>query len=107
MTPKVAGVHPLVEEVHRLALAGPFDAADQDEAGELLEVEQLVLRLEQGLPELRLLALPGGLVDFVGDLGGVEHGAPQASATDRMGDVPGESAGDARQALHFTRGVSR
>jgi hypothetical protein len=43
----VARVHPLVEQVDRLALAGALDAGDQDQHREAAVEVQVVLRLEQ------------------------------------------------------------
>jgi hypothetical protein len=79
----VAWVHPLVEQVHRLALAGALDAADQHEHGELLLAQDPILGGEQRLPQLRLFFLPGGFVDLVGDGGGVEH-VTKASSPNRQ-----------------------
>ena len=69
----VARVHPFLEQVDGLALAGAVHAVDEDEHGKARRVEQLVLRPEQRLAQLRQLALVGALVDRVAKLGGFEH----------------------------------
>ena len=69
----VAGVHPLVEEVDGLALAGAVDAVHEDDHRELVFLEEPVLEVEQALAHLRLLALEARLVELVADLRGFEH----------------------------------
>lgn len=83
----VARVHPLVEQVDGLALACAFDATDEYQHGELLLLEHPVLRGEQGLAQLRLLLLPGGFVDFVGDGGGLEHATRLVQASAKTDEV--------------------
>ncbi len=45
----MARVHPLVQQIHRLALAAAVDAGDQDQRGEALLAQQVVLRQDQRL----------------------------------------------------------
>ena len=69
----VARVHPFVEEVHGLALAGAVDAVHEHDDGERLVRKELVLRLEQLRAELLRLLVVRGVVDLVTELGGLEH----------------------------------
>jgi hypothetical protein len=69
----VARIHPFVQQVDGLALAGAVDAVHQDHHGKLPPFEQLVLEREQALAQLGLLALELGLSELVADLGGFEH----------------------------------
>ncbi len=70
MRADVARVHPLVQEVDGLALAGAVHAAHQHGHGETGIGEQAVLRLEQRLAQRRRLALEVCLADLVADFGG-------------------------------------
>ena len=65
----LARIHPLVEEVHHLALAGTLHARDHDQHGETPAFLELVLGLEQRLSELGLLAPVYRLADVVIELG--------------------------------------
>ena len=66
-------IHPLIEQIHRLALAGAFDAGDQDQHGEATLLLEVKLRVKQCLPQLCFLAAVDGLVDVMLQLGGFEH----------------------------------
>src|SRR5690606_28399031 len=63
----------LVQDVHRLALAGAVHAVDEDDDREALVLEQAVLSLEEVRSQLRDLLLVPSLVDRVPQLGGLEH----------------------------------
>ena len=85
-------VHPFVEEVDGLSLTRTVDAGHQDQDGEILFLQQVELRLQQGFPELWLLALVTRLGDAVADLGGFEHrlAPPEGCGdTQRAGSGPG------------------
>src|SRR5213075_838623 len=69
----VARIHPLVEEVDRLALAGAVDAVHEDHHGKGAFVQQAILQVEEPLARLALLALELALLELVADLGGFEH----------------------------------
>jgi len=69
----VARVHPFVQQVDRFPLAAAVDAADQHDYREASVLEQVVLRIEQGLAQLRLLAGVGALRYRVPQFGGFEH----------------------------------
>ena len=71
----VAGIHPGVEEVHGLALAGTFHAPDDGDHGEAALLVELVLRVEKRRAQPGLLALVGPLVDDVLEIGRFEHGS--------------------------------
>ena len=60
----VARIHPLVERVHGLALAGPVHARHQDDHGELRRGE-VELRIQKGLSKGGNLPVPHVLVDPV------------------------------------------
>jgi len=68
-----ARVHPLVEQLDRLALAGTFDAIDQHDHREARLLLEFVLGFEQCLAKGGLFCLVGFLVDAVTDFGGFEH----------------------------------
>ena len=70
---QVARVHPLVEQVDGLPLAGALDAADDDQRRELLLLREVVLRVEEGGPQPLLLLLPDGRVESVVQLRILEH----------------------------------
>ena len=70
----MARVHPFVEEVDGLALAGAIDTAHEDEHGKIGFLQQPELRVQQRLAEFRFFALVAGLGDAVADFGGFEHG---------------------------------
>jgi hypothetical protein len=68
-----ARVHPLVEQLDRLALAGAFDAVDQHDHRETRLLLEFVLGFEQGLAQGGHFGVVGFLVDAVTDFGGFEH----------------------------------
>ncbi|MNZ37146.1 hypothetical protein D3C78_545880 [compost metagenome] len=68
-----ARVHPLVEQLDRLALAGAFDAVDQHDHREARLLLEFVLGFEQGLAQSGYLGVVSLLVDAVADFGGFEH----------------------------------
>ena len=70
----VARVHPLVEQVHRLALARALDTGDQDEHGKAPVLLQVVLRIEQRLAQFRRLAPVNRLVEVVLEIRRFKHG---------------------------------
>ena len=72
----VARVHPLVEQVHHLALAGTVNAVDEDDHREVAILKQLVLCREQRLTQLRLFLAVFLAADAVADFGRFEHGDP-------------------------------
>ncbi|MNN31684.1 hypothetical protein D3C81_1453810 [compost metagenome] len=70
-------VHPLVEQLDRLALAGALDAVEQHDQRKARLLAQLELRLEQRLAQFGHRGVVGFLVDLVADFGGFEHaGSP-------------------------------
>ena len=69
------GVEPLQQQVDRLRLARPADPGDDHDDREV-GGGQLPLGLQQGRADLGRLALVGGLVDLVAQLGGLKHDAP-------------------------------
>ena len=69
----VARVHPLVQEIDRLALAGPVDAVDQHHHGKGFRFEQIELRVEQLRTQLRLGGVVLVLVDLVAQFCRFEH----------------------------------
>src|SRR5262249_27503115 len=75
----VTRIHPLVEDVHGLTLAGAVHAADQDEHGELLFLEERDLRLQEVNAGRRHALVARGLFDVVTERGGFEHGERQTS----------------------------
>jgi hypothetical protein len=72
----VTRVHPGIEQVHCLALARPLHPGKQDEHGKTPVLIEVVLRIEQGFAQLSLLALVGGLIDLVFEIGRIKHTAP-------------------------------
>ena len=64
-----ARVHPFVEQLDRLALAGAFHAVDQDDHREAPLLLQLELRLQQGLAQGGQLFIVCGLIDLAAQLG--------------------------------------
>src|SRR6185437_12263139 len=75
-------VHPFVEQVDGLALAGAVDAVHQDHDGKLRALEELVLQLQKARAQPRLLALVLRLLQLVADLGGLEHGPNRTGGRD-------------------------
>ena len=71
-----AGIHPLVEQVGRLALARCVDASEQDDHRERRGLEQLLLRGEQLRAQLRNLCFVIALRELSTDFGGFKHGVP-------------------------------
>ena len=53
-------IHPLVEQVDHLALARAFNAGDENQRGEFAVLLEIVLRVEQRLPQFRLFAFISG-----------------------------------------------
>ena len=76
-------VHPEVEGVDDLSLAGAVHAVDQDDDGKVPALGQLELRLEQRLPDLRLLFPVGRLVELATEFRGFEHRTPSSSGSGR------------------------
>jgi hypothetical protein len=70
---EMARIQPLVELLDRLALAGAVDAGDHDDHGEIASLDQIELRVQQRLAELRLLRLVGLLVESVRQRRRFEH----------------------------------
>jgi hypothetical protein len=70
-----AGVHPGQQEVHDIALAGPLDAADEDDGRER-GAGQLLLRLEERRADQRHLAVVRRLVNGIANFCSLEHGPP-------------------------------
>ena len=68
-----ARVEPLVEQVHRFAAAGALHAGDQHDDREAAFLPQRVLRIEERLAKLRLLALVGFLGEHMGKQRRLEH----------------------------------
>ncbi|MNY26449.1 hypothetical protein D3C86_1602990 [compost metagenome] len=66
-------IHPLVEQLDRLTLAGPLDPAEQDDHRKTRLLAQLVLRLQQCFAQRRYGGVERGLVDGMTNLGGLEH----------------------------------
>ena len=71
-----ARVHPLVEQVGRLALARRIDAGEQDDDRERRGLAELLLHGEQFRPQLRDLRLVVALRELSPDFGGFKHGVP-------------------------------
>ncbi|MNX95577.1 hypothetical protein D3C86_1278560 [compost metagenome] len=69
-----ARVHPLVEHLDRLTLAGTFDAIDQNDHREAALLLQFELRFEQRFAQGRDFGVVGFFVDGVIDFGGFKHG---------------------------------
>jgi len=69
----VARIHPLVEEVHRLAAARALHSGDQDQDREAAVGEHARLRREELLAQLRLLAFVKAFFDLVGEVRRLEH----------------------------------
>ncbi len=69
----VARIHPCVQNVDRLAFARAIHAADNDNDGERLVRQQLVLDLEQRFAQRGFRAFIGAVADAVADLCGFEH----------------------------------
>ncbi|MNV56498.1 hypothetical protein D3C71_1487870 [compost metagenome] len=67
------GVHPLVEQLDRLALAGTFDAVDQYDHRKPALLPELVLGFEQGFAQNWNFAIKGFFVDRMTDFGRFEH----------------------------------
>jgi hypothetical protein len=63
----VARVHPFIEQVHRLALARPAHAGDEDDHRKVAPLGKLHLRFEQRRAQLRLHLLVFALGKFVSD----------------------------------------
>ncbi len=78
----VPGVHPLVEEVDRLALAGAVHATDDDDDRELLRRRHVELSGEESLAERWLALGVSRVVDGVTDLGRLEHDLPRGFLDD-------------------------
>ena len=66
-------VHPFVEQLDRLALAGAFDAIDQDDHRETFLLLKFELRFKQGFAQRRHLGVIGFFVDGVTDFSGFKH----------------------------------
>ncbi|MNE54421.1 hypothetical protein D3C80_1491970 [compost metagenome] len=69
-----ARVHPLVEHLDRLTLAGTFDAIDQNDHRKAALLLQFELRFEQRFAQGRDFGVVGFFVDGVIDFGGFKHG---------------------------------
>ena len=69
----VARIHPLVEEIHRLAAARALHPGDQDQDSEAAVGEHARLRREELLAQLRLLAFVKAFFDLVGEVRRLEH----------------------------------
>jgi hypothetical protein len=72
----VARVHPFVEQVHGLALAGAVHAADQDDDREFGLLRQIELRIQQVFAQFGFFLVVGLLVDLVSELGRFKHESP-------------------------------
>ncbi|MND79280.1 hypothetical protein D3C80_710130 [compost metagenome] len=68
-----ARVHPFVEQLDRLALAGAFDAIDQHDDRKTRLLLELELGLEQGLAQCGYGGFVGVFIYHVADFGGFEH----------------------------------
>ncbi len=71
--PYPARIHPLVEHVHRGALARSVDAGEVDDDGEPRHLERLVLELEEARAQLVFALLELGFRNALSELGGVKH----------------------------------
>ena len=69
----VARIHPFVEQVDGLALAGLVHTVDQDHDGKLLELEQIELGIEQLGAQTRHRGAKAFVVGAVAEFGGFEH----------------------------------
>src|SRR6185312_10413199 len=104
----MARVHPFVEEVHGLALAGAIHPVYEDHDGEVALVEEPVLEPEEALAQLRLLALELGFRELVADLGGFEHGVSSSPFSGRPSSPAGRvRRGGARSARPWLRRRAR
>src|SRR5690349_21264200 len=61
----MAWVHPLVEQIDRLAFARTVYAANDYDNKKASSCEEIILCVEQGLPKSRYRALVGRLIDLV------------------------------------------
>ena len=59
-------IHPLIEQIDGLTLAGAFDARDQDQHRKAALLLEVVLGVEQCLAQLCFLAAVGGLIQIPG-----------------------------------------
>ena len=66
-------IHPLAEQVHRLALAGAVDAGEDDDDREVRRARQPALNIEELLAELERLLLVISFLDLVSELRRFEH----------------------------------
>ncbi len=65
----MAGIHPLVEQIDHLTFACTLYTGNQDQRGKFSVLLEIVLCIEQSLPELRLFTLVERLVDAMGKTG--------------------------------------
>ena len=99
----VARIHPLLQQVDGLALAGAVHAVDEDEQGEFGAVQQLVLRLKQRLAQPGKLAFVDVLLDRMAKLGGFEHAGRPRWFPGTLADRPGGNNGRKREAGRAAR----
>ncbi len=71
--PYPARVHPLVQHVHRGALAGAIDAGEVDDDREARHFERLVLQFQEARAQIVFALLEFGFGNALPELGGVEH----------------------------------
>jgi hypothetical protein len=95
----VPRVHPLVEKAYRLALASTLGAGDHDDDPESLLGEEVVLRVEQRLPQFRGCLLERGLVDHVIQFGGLKHAVSSRGLLAGMAPSPPGMAPSLRRGL--------
>ena len=69
----VARVHPLVEQVHRLALARAIHPAHQNDDREFSLLRQIELCVQQRFAQRGHFLVVGGFVDFVSEFGRFKH----------------------------------
>ena len=73
MRSHVARIHPVVQLVDGLALAGAFDAGDEDQRRKAAVLLKVILRFKQPLAESRLLALVDAFRYLVVEIRRLEH----------------------------------
>lgn len=67
-------VHPLIEQLDRLTLAGPFDAVDQHDDRKTFLLLEFKLRVKQRFAQRRHFSLVGFFIDEMTDFSRFEHG---------------------------------
>ena len=108
----MARIHPLVEQIHRLALAGCIDAIDENDDGKISRLAQIELCVEQVGAQGRHFVLIAHLAHLLAQLGRLEHRpllkvAPQRLNRGERSQTCGFAAQHARAEAHQREATCR